>query len=144
MLGKCAWYGFNEMRHSLDPVVSSQPDRIGCCCGLYTIKAYFVNSTQQSASQILPIPKRVCLNDVMTWPVLGKVVGSMGVFNSDVPVDFWTCPVAVPTLIFGAARLKLIRGAAGAKYRLLAPESTIAVLCMLACTAPAYDWRGGG
>ena len=75
MLGKASWSGFNEMRHSLAPVVSRQPERIGCCWGLYTITASLVNSTRQSASQILPIPKRVCLNDGMTWPVLGKVAG---------------------------------------------------------------------
>ena len=131
------------MRHSLAPVVSRQPERIGCCCGLYTMTASLVNSTRQSASQILPIPKRVCLNDGMTWPVLGKAAGSIGMLSSAVPVDCCTCPVAVPTLIFGAAGLKLMWGADGPKYRLLAPESTIAVLCMLACTAPAYE-RGGG
>ena len=103
-----------------------------------------VNSTRQSASHILPIPKRVCLNDGTKWPVLGKVAGSIGIFNSAVPVDCWTFPVAVPTLIFGAAGLKLMWGAACPKYRLLAPESTIAVLCMLACTAPLYDRIGGG
>ena len=92
----------------------------------------------------MSIPKRVCLNDGMPWPVLGQVARSIGIFSSAVPVDCWTCPVAVPTLIFGAAGLKLIWGADGPKYRLLAPESTIAVLCMLACTALAYDWIGGG
>ena len=144
MLGKWAWSGFNEMRHSFAPVVSYQPERIGCCCGLYTMNASLVNSTRQLASHILPIPKRVCLNDGMTWPVLGKVAGSIGIFSSAVPVDCWTCPVAVPTLIFGATGLKLMWGAAGPKYRLLAPESTISVLCMRAYTAPAYDWMGGG
>ena len=144
MLGKWAWSGFNEMRHSLAPVVSRQPERIGCCYGLYTITAILVNSTRQSASHILPIPKRVCLNDGMPWPVLGKLAGSIGIFSSAVPVDCWTCPVAVPTLIFGAARLKFMWEAVGPKYGLLAPESTIAVLCMLACTAPEYDWIGLG
>ena len=75
---------------------------------------------------------------------LGKVAGSIGIFNSAVPVDCWTFTVAVPTLIFGSAGLQLMWGAAGAKYRLLAPESTIDVLCMLACNAPAYDWIRGG
>ena len=83
------------------------------------------------------------MNEGMTWPVLGKVAGSIGISNSAVPVNGWTCPVAVPTLIFGAAGLKLMWVAGGAKYRLLGPKSTMAVLCMLACTAPAYDWRGG-
>ena len=107
------------MRHSLAPVGSRQPDRIGCCCGLYTTTASLVNYNQQSVSHILPIPNRVFLNEGMTWPVLGKVAGSMGLFNSDVPVDLWTCPVPVPTLIFGAAGLKLMWGADGPKYRFL-------------------------
>ena len=42
-------------------------------------------------------------------------------------VDFWTCPVVVPTAIAGAVGLVLMTGAFGAKYRPDAPESTIAV-----------------
>ena len=42
-------------------------------------------------------------------------------------VDFFTCPVAVPTDIAGAAVLVLMTGAFGGKYIPDAPESTIAV-----------------
>ena len=76
MSGKFAWSGFNDMRHSFAPVVSREPERIGCCCGLYTTTTSFVNSKRQSASQILPIPNNVNLNDGITWPVLGKVAES--------------------------------------------------------------------
>ena len=51
----------------------------------------------------------------------------MGKSSWPVAVDFFTCPVAVPTDIAGAAVLVLMTGAFGAKYRPDAPESTIAV-----------------
>ena len=83
------------------------------------------------------------MNDGITWPVVGKFSGREGRFNSAVPVDCWTCPVAVPTLTFGAVGLKLIWGASFAKYMLLAPESTTDVYVYFN-TAAAYDWMGGG
>ena len=46
MLGKLAWSGFNNMCHSFDPVVSRQPDRIGCCCGLYITSASLLNAVR--------------------------------------------------------------------------------------------------
>ena len=42
-------------------------------------------------------------------------------------VESFTCPVAVPTAISGAAGLMLVIGAFGGKYRPDAPESKIAV-----------------
>ena len=101
-----------------------------------------VNTTLQSSSQIFPIPNIVCLNDGITWPFVGKLSGGEGRFNSAVPVDHWTCPVAVPTLNVGAAGLQFQRGASFAKYLLLAPESTTAV-DVFANTAAAYVWIGG-
>ena len=59
------------------------------------------------------------------------------------PVDRWTCPVAMPTLTFGAVESKLRRGASFAKYMFLAPESTTSV-DLFATTAAAYVWMGGG
>jgi len=52
-------------------------------------------------------------------------------------------PCGCADIDFRGSRIEIDVGADGPKYRLLAPESTIAVLCMLACTASAYD-RGGG
>ena len=81
------------------------------------------------------------MNDGITWPFVGKLAGREGRFNSAVPVDRWTCPVAVPTLNFGAVESKLRRGASFAKYMLLAPESTTAV-DVFANTAAAYVGMG--
>ena len=107
MLGRFSLSGFRAIRHSLGPDVSRHPDKIGCCWALYTTTASLVITTLQSASQILPIPRRVCLNDGITWPFVGKLAGREGRLSSDVPVDSCTFPVAVPTLTFGADGSKL-------------------------------------
>ena len=73
------------------------------------MNASLVNSTRQLASHILPIPKRVCLNDGMTWPFVGKLAGREGRLSSAVPVDRCTCPVAVPTLTFGGGRIEIAK-----------------------------------
>ena len=83
------------------------------------------------------------MNDGITWPCVGKLAGREERFSSAVPVDRWTCPVAVPTLTFGAVESKLRRDASFAKYMLLAPESTTAVDAF-ATTAAAYVWMGVG
>ena len=58
---------------------------------------------------------------------MGKVLGRLGKASWPVAVEFFTCPVAVPTAIAGAAGLMLVTSAFGKKYRPDAPESTIAV-----------------
>ena len=58
---------------------------------------------------------------------MGKVGGIFGKASWPVGLEFWTCPVAVPTAIAGAAGLVLMTGAFGEKYIPDAPESTIAV-----------------
>ena len=82
------------------------------------------------------------MNDGITWPFVGKLAGREGRFSSTVPVDRWTCPVAVPTLTFGAVESTLRRGVSFAKYMLLAPESTTAV-DVFATTADTYVWMWG-
>ena len=82
------------------------------------------------------------MNDGITWPFVGKFAGREGRLSSDVPVDRCTCPVAVPTLTFGADESKLQIAASFAKYMLLAPESTTAVN-VFATTAAAYVMGGG-
>ena len=61
----------------------------------------------------------------MICPVTGNPAGSLGEFNSPVPVDCWDWPVAVPTVTFGAERLMLTMGESPEKYISVAPESTI-------------------
>ena len=58
---------------------------------------------------------------------MGKVLGILGKASWPVAVERFTCPVAVPTAIAGAAGLMLVTGAFGEKYISDAPESTIVV-----------------
>ena len=80
-----------------------------------TITAASVNVTVQSASQSGPTPMKVWRKPGIICPVIGNYDGSWGKFKSLVPVDFCDCPVAVPTLTFGAERLTLTMGASAAK-----------------------------
>ena len=80
-----------------------------------TIIAARVNVTVQSALQIGPTPIKVWQNPGMMCPVTGNLEGSLGKFNSPVPVNFWDWPVAVPTVNFGAERLTLTMGASAEK-----------------------------
>ena len=72
----------------------------------------------------------------MIFPVTGNPEGSLGKFNSPVPMDCWDWPVAVLTVTFGAERLMLTMGASLEKYISVAPESTMPVACgfWLLCT----------
>ena len=54
-----------------------------------------------------------------------------------VPEYCSVCPVAVPTVTFGAARSMFTTGASVAKYMLAAPESTMPV----AFVGSAICWR---
>ena len=74
-----------------------------------------------------PTPSRVCLKPGIIRTVVGKVGGRFGKASWPVAVDFWTCPVAVPTAIAGAAVLVLMTDTFRGKYRPDAPKSTIAV-----------------
>ena len=81
----------------------------------------------QSASQMLPIPINVCLNDGIACPVRRKSDGGWGKPNVPVPIDFCTWTVAVPKCTLGAAELKFWIGASLEKQILLAPEFTTPV-----------------
>ena len=77
-------------------------------CASLTVTAARVNV--QSASHSGPTPIRVCRNPVMICSVTGNPEGSLGRFNSPVPVEFCDWPVAVPTVIFGVERSMLTMG----------------------------------
>ena len=59
--------------------------------------------------------------------MLGRSLGRLGRASWPVDVERWTCLVAVPTAIAGAAGLMLVTGAFGEKYSPDKTESTIAV-----------------
>ena len=96
-----------------------------------TIKAARVNVTVQSTSHIRPTSIKVCLNPGMICPVTGKPDGSLGRFNSPVPVEFCVWPVAVPTVTLGAERSILTMGASAEKKISVAPESIMPVACIV-------------
>ena len=89
-------FGCKEMRHSFAPVGSSHPAMMGSCRGLYTTACCFVITTLQSASNMLPIPNKVCLKKGIACPVQGKSDGRLGSANMPMPTDHFTWPVAVP------------------------------------------------
>ena len=93
------------------PEFSRHPVSTGIPWAYLTTTAVRVNVTVQSASQSGPTPIKLWLNPGMICPVNGNPEGSLGKFNSPVPVDCWDCPVAVPTLDFGAERSMLTMGA---------------------------------
>ena len=68
--------------------------------------------------------------------MIGNPEGSWDKFKSPVPMNCCDCPVAVPTLTFGAERLTLTMGASAEKEISVAPESTMPVACAfwLLCT----------
>ena len=63
----------------------------------------------------------------MMYPFIGNPDGIWGKSKSPVPVDCWVCPVAVPTLTFGAERSMLTIGAYVEKFISVAPELTMPV-----------------
>ena len=97
------------------PECSCHPVRTGMPRASLTINAACVNVTVQSASHIRPTPIKVFWNPGMICPVTGNPEGIFGRFNSPVPVDCWDCPVAVPTVNFGAERSMLTMGASAEK-----------------------------
>ena len=58
----------------------------------------------------------------MRCPLIGKTGGRWGNSRSPVPVYFWVCPVAAPTVIFGAERSILTTGASKEKLMSVALE----------------------
>ena len=69
----------------------------------------------QSASQSGPTHIKVWRKPGIRWPVINNTYWRWSKFKSPVLVDFWVCPVAVPTLTVGAKRLMLNMGKSAAK-----------------------------
>ena len=73
--------------------------------------ASHVKVTVQSASQIGYTPIEVWRKPGMRCPLIGNPNGRWGKSKSPVSVDCWVCPVAVPTVTFGAEKSMLTIGA---------------------------------
>ena len=67
-------------------------------------------TTVQLASQIVLTPIRECWKEGRMWPFVAAA-GSCGSTRLHDAEDFWTCPVAVPTLIVGEDGLMLAHSA---------------------------------
>ena len=70
-----------------------------------------VKVTVQSESLSGPTHINLWRKPGMRCPLIVNPNGIWGKSKSPVPVDFWVCPVDVPTLIFGAERHMLTIGA---------------------------------
>ena len=92
-------------------MTSRQPVSTAVHCLSRTMTALRVNLTVQLASHSGPTPTKVCRKLGMRCPLIGNPDGIWGKFRSPVPVNCWVCPVAVPTVTFGAARSMLTTGA---------------------------------
>ena len=71
--------------------------------------------TVQSASHSRPTPIKLCLNPGMLCPVTGKSEGSLGRFNSPVPVEICVWSIAVHTVTLGAERSMFTMGSSAEK-----------------------------
>ena len=70
--------------------------------------------TVQPALHMGPMPMSVSQKAGMMWPVWGKSLGKFGIRLVAVAKDCCRCPVAVPTVTFGAEGSTLLTGASGA------------------------------
>ena len=115
MLGRFDLTGWRAIIQRHGPYCSHQPVSTGLPCASLTITAAHVNVTLQSASHSRPTHIKVCLNPGMICPVTGKLEGSLGRFNSPVPVEFCVWTVAVPKVTLWAERSMLTMGASAEK-----------------------------
>ena len=74
-----------------------------------------VKVTVQLVSQIGNTLIKVWRKPGTRCPLIGNPNGRWGKSKSAAPVDCWVCPVAVPTLTFGAERSMLTIGASAEK-----------------------------
>ena len=96
-----------------------------------------VKVTAQSASHRAPTPMKVRWKPGIRCPFIGNSNGGWGKARLPVSVDCCVCPIAVPTVTFGASRYMFTTGASVAKYMLAVPESTMPV----AFVGSARCWR---
>ena len=92
-------------------MASRQPVRTALPCLSRMMTASRVKVTVQLASHSGPTHTKVWRKPGMRFPLIGNPDGRWGNSRSPVPVDYWVCPVAVPTMTFGAARYMLTTGA---------------------------------
>ena len=114
VLGIFGWFsspGCRAILQRCGPELSRHPVSTGMPRASLTITSVRMNMTVKSASQSGPTPIKVLWNPGIICPVIGNPDGSWGKFKSPVPVDCRDCPVAVPTLNFGAKRSTLTMGA---------------------------------
>ena len=100
-VGKMGCDGISEKRHSLAPSCSRHPCKRVVPSGARTVTEVLLKTTRQSLLQILPMPKRLCLNDGM---ILASQLGRwscMSVWMEERCV----VPDASPTVTTGADRL---------------------------------------
>ena len=110
-------------------MASCQPVSTAVPCLSCTMTALRVMVTVQSASHSGPKSTKIWRKPGMRCPLVGNPDGRWGKSRSPVPVDCWNCPVAMPTVTFGAARSMLTTGESMEKYMSVAPESTMPVDC---------------
>ena len=84
-------------------------------CLSRTMTVSRVKVTAQLASHSGPTPIKVCQKTGIGCPFIGNPNGIGGKARYPAPVDFWVCPVAVPTVTFGAALSMLTTGSSVAK-----------------------------
>ena len=102
-------------------MASRQPISTGVPCLSRTMTALHVKVNVQSESNSGPTHTKVWWKPGMSFPLSGNPNGRWGKYRSPVTVDCWVCPVAVPTVTFGAASSMLTTGASMEKYMSVAP-----------------------
>ena len=110
-------FGLIAKRHIFGICVSLHPVRMGRPLADHTVTSFDVNVTVQPALQIGPIPTNVFVKVGMIFPPQGTSWPCCGMGSVVVADDYTTCPLAVPTCIFGAVVFIGPCRACGAIYR---------------------------
>ena len=108
ILGRLSSPGYRAIIQKRGPEFSRHPVSTGVMRAYLTITAARMNVIVQSESQSGPTPIKVWRNPGIVCPVIGNPEGICGKFKSPVPVDCCDCPVAVPTLTFGAMSVDVV------------------------------------
>ena len=127
IMGRFESPGCKAIYHILEPVTSRQPVNTYVPCLLRTLSASHVKVTAQLASRRGTTSIKVWRKPGIRFPLIGNSDGRWGEPRLPVPWDCWVCPVALPTVTYGAARSMLTTGTTVAKQMLMMPESTIPV-----------------
>ena len=105
MAGSSSGVGVIAMRQRQALFFSRYPMSIGDSPWSYTMTLFFVKTTLQLASQMGLRPIRVWWKEGMPLLAQGKLGGRLGIPMSAAPLDWCGWPLAVPTVILGAAGL---------------------------------------